>query len=52
MLKNYLFGECILVTVIRLESMCVRTLRAAQNWNLRAAAHPSALDLSEKLVAL
>jgi len=57
MFKHYFLGECILGVVIRLESRCVRTLMVAQNWNLCAAAHLSALDLlaadlSETMIVL
>jgi hypothetical protein len=57
MSKHCSLGECILDAVIRLESRYVRTLRAAQNWNLCAAALLSALDLlaadlSETMIVL
>jgi hypothetical protein len=57
MLKHDWLGECILDTVIRLESRCVGTLRNTHNWNLRPAAHLVALnmlaaDLSETSVVL
>jgi hypothetical protein len=45
MLQPDWLGECILDTVIRLESRCVGTLRNTHNLNLRPVAHLVALDI-------